>query len=126
MLPISVANELRHQRPVPARRYDSVTLLFSGVVGFSAYCASNTDSRGAMKIVQMLNQLYTTFDVLSDPRRNPNIYKVETVGDKYMAVSGLPEPCATHAKGIARLALDMMDRVSEVEVDGEPVVSMDF
>lgn len=76
VLPISVANELRHQRPVPARRYDCVTLLFSGIVGFSTYCASNTDSGGAMKIVQMLNQLYTAFDVLTDPKKNPNIYKV--------------------------------------------------
>ncbi|KAK5643100.1 hypothetical protein RI129_006945 [Pyrocoelia pectoralis] len=121
VLPISVANELRHKRPIPAKRYDCVTLLFSGIVGFSTYCANNTDSRGAMKIVQMLNQVYTAFDVLTDPVKNPNIYKVETVGDKYMAVSGLPEPCTTHAKDMARLALDMMDMVKEILDDGEPV-----
>jgi hypothetical protein len=40
-----------------------------------------------------------------------------------MAVSGLPEPCQTHARCIARLALDMMDLGREVQVDGEPVVS---
>nr|CAD7403925.1 unnamed protein product [Timema poppensis] len=124
VLPISVANELRHQRPVPAKRYDCVTLLFSGIVGFSDYCAANTDSRGAMKIVRMLNQLYTAFDVLTDPKKNPNVYKVETVGDKYMAVSGLPEPCQTHARCIARLALDMMDLGKEVQVDGEPVTGL--
>lgn len=39
-----------------------------------------------------------------------------------MAVSGLPEPCTTHARDIARLALDMMDLAKEVIVDGEPVV----
>ncbi|KAJ9595190.1 hypothetical protein L9F63_013514, partial [Diploptera punctata] len=121
VLPISVANELRHKRPVPAKRYDCVTLLFSGIVGFTKYCATNTDSKGAMKIVHMLNQLYTAFDVLTDPKKNPNVYKVETVGDKYMAVSGLPEPCQTHARCMARLALDMMDLVQEVQVDGEPV-----
>ncbi|PSN51153.1 Guanylate cyclase soluble subunit beta-1 [Blattella germanica] len=121
VLPISVANELRHERPVPAKRYDCVTLLFSGIVGFTKYCATNTDSKGAMKIVRMLNQLYTAFDVLTDPKKNPNVYKVETVGDKYMAVSGLPEPCQTHARCMARLALDMMDLVKEVQVDGEPV-----
>lgn len=76
VLPISVANELRHKRPVPARRYDCVTLLFSGIVGFSTYCASNADSSGAMEIVQMLNELYTAFDTLTDPKKNPNIYKV--------------------------------------------------
>jgi guanylate cyclase soluble subunit beta len=53
-----------------------VTLLFSGIVGFSDYCATNTDSRGAMKIVRLLNQLYTAFDVLTDPKKNPNVYKV--------------------------------------------------
>lgn len=76
-MPISVANELRHRRPVPAKRYDSVTLLFSGIVGFSDYCAANTDASSAMKIVQMLNQLYTAFDVLTDPKKNPNVYKVK-------------------------------------------------
>lgn len=39
-----------------------------------------------------------------------------------MAVSGLPEPCTSHAKDMARLALDMMDMVKQVLVDGEPVV----
>ncbi|XP_060531204.1 guanylate cyclase soluble subunit beta-1 isoform X2 [Cylas formicarius] len=121
VLPISVASELRHKRPVPAKRYDCVTLLFSGIVGFSDYCAANTDSKGAMKIVKMLNELYTKFDDLTDPKVNPNIYKVETVGDKYMAVSGLPEPCTTHAKNIARLALDMMDLGHTVIIDGQPV-----
>lgn len=76
VLPISVANELRHSRPVPAKKYDCVTLLFSGIVGFGAYCAAHTDSSGAMKIVNMLNQLYTAFDVLTDPKKNPNVYKV--------------------------------------------------
>ncbi|KAG5338085.1 GCYB1 cyclase, partial [Acromyrmex heyeri] len=123
VLPISVANELRHSRPVPAKKYDCVTLLFSGIVGFGAYCAAHTDSNGAMKIVNMLNELYTAFDVLTDPKKNPNVYKVETIGDKYMAVSGLPEPCRCHARCIARLALDMMDLAAdEVQIDGEPVV----
>lgn len=48
---------------------------------------------------------------------------METVGDKYMAVSGLPNPSKTHAKNIAKLALDMMDLGSSVVFDGEPVVS---
>jgi hypothetical protein len=29
-----------------------------------------------MKIARMLNQLYTAFDVLTDPKKNPNVYKV--------------------------------------------------
>ncbi|XP_073816050.1 guanylate cyclase soluble subunit beta-1-like isoform X2 [Musca autumnalis] len=121
VLPKSVANELRHQRPVAPKRYDSVTLMFSGIVGFGQYCAENTDPEGAMKIVKMLNELYTVFDALTDSKRNPNIYKVETVGDKYMAVSGLPDHCEDHAKCIARLALDMMDMAKNVKMGSNPM-----
>ncbi|XP_063866036.1 guanylate cyclase soluble subunit beta-1-like isoform X1 [Scylla paramamosain] len=121
VLPISIANELRHKRPVPPRRYEVVTLLFSGIVGFTDYCSRHTDIAGASKIVRMLNDLYTAFDVLTDEVKNPNVYKVETVGDKYMAVSGLPETCDHHAKCIGNLALDMMDKAAGVIVDGQRV-----
>lgn len=50
--------------------------MFSGIVGFGKYCAENTDAEGAMKIVKMLNELYTVFDALTDSKRNPNVYKV--------------------------------------------------
>lgn len=48
-------------------------------------------------------------------------WQVETVGDKYMTVSGLPEPCMHHARSICHLALDMMEIAGQVQVDGEPV-----
>ena len=82
VLPLSVATDLRQQRPVPPKRFETVTLLFSGkpssmfiklkiykilnlligIVGFSEYCSRNTDIAGASKIVTMLNELYTAFD----------------------------------------------------------------
>lgn len=74
----------------------------------------------------MLNELYTLFDALCDAKRIPNIYKVETVGDKYMAVSGLPENCDSHAKWIAKLALSMMDVAKNVRMGNEPLVDFIF
>lgn len=49
------------------------------------------------------------------------LIQVETVGDKYMTVSGLPEPCTHHAKSICHLALDMLEIAGQVKVDDEPV-----
>ena len=46
-------------------------------------------------------------------------FKVETVGDKYMAVSGLPTRCSRHAVNIVNLALDMIDIVQEVNARGK-------
>jgi len=48
--------------------------------------------------------------------------QVETVGDKYMAVSGLPEPCSSHAKCMAGLALDMMDLTEQIKYEDTDVV----
>lgn len=117
VLPPTVANELRNNRPVPAKRFQPVTILFSGIVGFSDFCARNKDSSGAIRIVNLLNKIYTTFDVLTEPKRNPYVYKVETVGDKYMAVSGLPEACDSHARHINRLALDIYDLAKTIKLE---------
>ena len=77
ILPPSVANDLRHRRPVPARRFESVTVMFSGMVGFSQFCVRNSDSLGAINIVNFLNGCFTTFDRLFDARGNANVYKVK-------------------------------------------------
>lgn len=76
VLPPSVANELRHKRPVPAKRYDNVTILFSGIVGFNTFCSKHASAEGAIKIVNLLNDVYTRFDILTDSRNNPYVYKV--------------------------------------------------
>ena len=52
-----------------------------------------------------------------------NTQQVETVGDKYMAVSGLPDECENHAVSIARLALDMIDKADSVKMGNQPIVS---
>ena len=84
ILPASVANELRQQRPIPARKYQKVSLLFSGIVGFSDFCARNADHEGAMKIVKLLNNCYTTFDSFVDPSVHQNIYKVDLLLEKQL------------------------------------------
>ena len=71
ILPPTVANRLRVGEPVEAVKYTSVTILFSGVCDFNVFCANNAP----MKVVAMLNSLYTRFDALADPCIY-NVYKV--------------------------------------------------
>ena len=51
------------------------------------------------------------FDILAKRRR---VFKVETIGDCYMAVTGLPEPMENHALVMARFAWDCLHKMRDV------------
>ncbi|XP_058245525.1 uncharacterized protein LOC131352951 [Hemibagrus wyckioides] len=114
MLPKSVAKQLRKNRHVEAESYESVTIFFSDIVGFTAISASCTP----LQVVEMLNNLYMCFDTRID---SYDVYKVETIGDAYMVVSGLPERNGDkHADEIAKMSLDLVAAVRQVSIPHMP------
>ncbi|XP_070615521.1 uncharacterized protein [Erythrolamprus reginae] len=114
MLPKSVAKQLRKHKHVEAENYDQVTIFFSDIVGFTTIAASCTP----LQVVEMLNNLYMCFDTRID---SYDVYKVETIGDAYMVVSGLPERNGTrHAHEIAKMALDLVAAVRQVAIPHLP------
>ncbi|VDM64811.1 unnamed protein product, partial [Angiostrongylus costaricensis] len=82
--------------------YYSILQIFSDIVGFTAICSSSTP----IEVVNMLNAVYSKFD---DVISNNQAYKVETIGDAYMVVSGIPEENGTkHIMRISDTALEMI------------------
>ncbi|XP_058857753.1 uncharacterized protein LOC117426091 [Acipenser ruthenus] len=114
MLPKSVAKQLRRNNHVEAESYERVTIFFSDIVGFTSISASCTP----LQVVEMLNNLYVCFDTRID---SYDVYKVETIGDAYMVVSGLPERNGEkHADEIAKMALDLVAAIRQVPIPHMP------
>lgn len=101
ILPAPIADRLKSGDEHIADNFAEATVLFADIVGF-------TQLAGAMPaeaVVEMLNDLFTRFDLAA---RELQIEKIKTIGDAYMAVCGLPDPCENHIEQVMAMSVRMI------------------
>src|SRR2546430_5118266 len=107
ILPAEIASRLRNGESNIADHFDDATVVFADIVGFGKITARMK----AYEIVGCLNQLFSEFDKLAE---DAGIEKIKTIGDNYMAVSGVPTPRGNHVRMAAKFGLDMIAATSRL------------
>lgn len=114
MLPYEVALQLQRKETVAAEFFESATIFFSDIVGFTTMSSKISP----IQVIEFLNKLYAFFDDCLDIY---DVYKVETIGDAYMVVSGIPVSNGNrHALEIALMALDLIARTMTFSIPHLP------
>ena len=106
ILPASLVKELKEKGSVQPREFKNVTILFTDFKGFT-YTASVLP---AEELVKELNEIFLGFDNIIEKN---GLEKLKTIGDSYMAASGLPQEVEDHAVKVVKAALQMQNLIIE-------------
>ncbi|MEJ2757355.1 MAG: adenylate/guanylate cyclase domain-containing protein, partial [Anaerolineales bacterium] len=111
VLPKKIADRLKQGPGIIAEAHEAVSILFADIVGFTPL----TTQLNPVEMVELLNQIYSKFDALSEKFQAE---KIRTIGDNYMVASGVPEPTEDHARNMARMALEMQNHADKLSILG--------
>lgn len=102
ILPKKVADDLKLYGKTEPEYFENCSVYFSDIVNFT----STSESLEPAYLIEELNDLFTTFDTIM---ATYGCERIKTIGDAYMAVSGMPLPEEDHAEKMVDAALDILD-----------------
>ena len=105
ILPEAVAQELKLNGKIKARKFDNVSVLFTDFKDFSKF----SERLNAEQIIEEIDNCYKAFDEIVEKY---NIEKIKTIGDAYMCAGGIPSPRDGHESDIVNAALEMIDYIN--------------
>ncbi len=100
ILPSEIADELKENGEAVARKFDSVSILFTDFKEFTRM----SQELSPEELVADINYCFKAFDAICDKY---NIEKIKTIGDSYMAAGGIPVPDANSVKNTILAAFEM-------------------
>ena len=121
ILPAEVAEELKETGESEARNFEEVTVLFTDFKDFTYL----SEQLSAKELVGEINKFFKAFDsIVTDF----GVEKIKTIGDAYMAASGLPKQSEKSALKAVKAAMAMMEKALELNAalakEGKPLFNM--
>lgn len=106
ILPANIVRDLKESGKTIPKRHKNITILFTDFEGFTELVASMS----AITLVNELNDIFGRFDEIME---ETEVEKIETIGDAYMAASGLDKEITNHAANCIRAAQMMQSFLEE-------------
>jgi class 3 adenylate cyclase len=105
ILPTPVASRLKEGEKHLSDYFEEASIVFIDIVDFSLFSSNTTPER----LIEVLNNVYTEFDNIAEKY---GLEKIKTIGDCYMAVSGVPVTNPEHAMAAAQFATEAMSKMN--------------
>lgn len=109
ILPFEVSEELKQFGKTKARNFESATVLFADIQGFTGISEQLT----AEELVSGIDEYFEEFDKIVDKY---DIEKIKTIGDAYLCVGGVPVPTEDHAERVILAAKEFLDAAGRLKV----------
>lgn len=87
--------------------FPNCTVLFTDIAGFTSW----SSEREPAQVFMLLQTIFHHFDNIA---RKWGVFKVETIGDCYVAVTGLPDPQRDHAIRMTKFARESLHKVNDL------------
>ena len=123
ILPKSIADRLKKEGRTFADFYPECSVIFADIVSFTPWAANKSPDT----VVQRLDEIFSALDIIADKMK---ITKIKTIGDSYMAASGIPEFRKDHlavliafAEEIHKIGATFPDLQFRIGINSGPVVA---
>jgi class 3 adenylate cyclase len=102
LLPDAVVNDLIQHGAHKPQIKENVSILFCDFVGFTSISAQLTPE----ELIRELSEIFSAFDSICEENKTT---RIKTIGDAYMAVSGIHAPADEHAEQLVNTALSFIE-----------------
>ncbi len=110
VLPEQIAKELKANGFAAPKYFESVSVLFTDIKNFVTFSEKLTPD----ELLFELNECFSGFDQIM---KEYGIEKIKTIGDSYMAASGIPVENQNHAIDMVAAAIELQKFMKVIEAD---------
>ena len=119
ILPAEIAEELKAKGEATARNFDMVSIIFTDFKHFT----QTSEKLSPDELVSELNYCFKGFDAIMEKY---SIEKIKTIGDAYMAASGLPVSKKNSTRNAILAALEMQQYISDRKAQMDSIGRIGF